>query len=329
MTTLKGKHVLVTGATGFIGKNLVRHLMQAKAHITALVLPGEELPQEWGEAVSIVRGDITDPAAAEQALQGVDVVFHLVAYVGDWGPRERFSAITVRGTQNLFERCAQNKTHAILVSSVVVYGTALGQQVCHEDLPWGQAVGPYSASKQEQELLARQIASRTGMPLTVIRPSNVFGPHCKPWVHDVVRQLKTGKPALIAGGKQNAALCNVENLANALILAATNENAIGQTYNIHDDSGVTWSQYFGDLACAVSAPSPRSIPYAAAKWTAILMEFTWKLLRRPNRPPITREALNLVGSHHQVPIDRARKELGFNPDPDSYARGLAAIKESL
>jgi nucleoside-diphosphate-sugar epimerase len=329
MTTLKGKHVLVTGATGFIGKNLVRRLMQEEVHISALVLPGEALPAEWGEAVTVIRGDITDPAAAEEATKDVEIVFHLVAYVGDWGPQELFSAITVGGTRNILDHCAQHKAHAILVSSVVVYGTALGKQVCHEDLPWGQAVGPYSASKQEQELLARQIASRTGMPLTVIRPTNVFGPHCKPWVHDVVRQLKTGKPALVAGGGQNAALCNVENLVEALVLAATNKKAIGQIYNIHDDSAVTWSQYFGDLASAVSAPTPRSIPYTAAKWAAILMELTWKLLRKPNRPPLTREALNLVGSDHQVPIDRAREDLGFSPAPDSYARGLAAIKESL
>ncbi len=157
----------------------------------------------------------------------------------------------------------------------------------------------------------------------IVRPGNVYGPGSRPWVHDVLAQLRRGRPTLVGGGRGDAGLAFVDNVAHLMALAAASPRADGRVYNACDDAGVTWARYFGDLARAAGAPPPRSLPRPIAAAAALACEGAWRILRRETRPPITREALNLVGAHHRVPIDRARAELGFAPRVD-YQAGMRA-----
>ena len=190
-------------------------------------------------------------------------------------------------------------------------------------------MGIYSRAKQEQERTARRFADETGLPLTVIRPANVIGPGCGPWVEEALGLMHKGLPALISGGQQNAGLCSVENVVDVFVRAWKNDAAVGKIYNAADGSDVTWARYLKDLAELGGAPPPRSIPRWLAAGMASTGERAWRWTRRTERPPITWEALNLVGSHHQVPIDRARRELGYAPGDDSYAKTLREIASSL
>jgi nucleoside-diphosphate-sugar epimerase len=197
-----------------------------------------------------------------------------------------------------------------------------------EDAPWGRTLGHYSAAKQAQERLAAQKAQERAIPLTLVRPSHVYGPHSPQWVDAVVAELKRGTPVLIGGGDFNAGLCHVDNLVEALLLCASRSEAVGRTYNVDDGSEVTWKQYFGDLARLAGAPRPKSVPRALANALAILVETPWRLLRLGGRPPLTREALNLIGSGYRFPIARIRRELGFEP-PIAYEEALPAIEAGL
>jgi nucleoside-diphosphate-sugar epimerase len=320
--------ILVTGATGFIGRRLLKRLRDDGYHPRALVLPDDAVPIEWGDAVHVSRGDVSHRAQVMAAMRDVATVFHLAAVVGDWGSDADHERITVRGTEHVLGEAAQSGARAVLASSVVVYGNAIGSQVCDEQRPMGRPLGAYSRSKQAQEGIAHQLEAQQGLKVTVVRPTNVYGPGSRPWVDMVVAQLQSGEPTLVGGGRRCAGLTYVDNVVDVFVRAAAAPAAVGRAYNASDDNGVTWLRYFTELAKMVGSPEPHSIPDWVARAAARSYEGAYRLLRRSERPPLTREALNLVGSHHRVPIERARLELGYDP-PVSYTEGMKAVAEYL
>ena len=320
--------VLVTGATGFIGSRVVHKLLQNGVAVKVLALTGEATPAEWADKVEIARGSISDPQAVEKAAAGAKTIIHLVAIVTDWGDEKKYWEFTVEGSRLIFEQAVKNKARVVLASSIVVYGDKIYSQPCPEETPYGKTFGPYSRTKQAQEKLAWDYYNNKGMRLTVVRPANVYGPRSGPWLHDVINVLRSGSPGLISGGNMNAGLAYVDNVADILILAGTLEKAIGRAYNACDGLDVTWRKYFTDIADMIGVKNPKSIPRPVAAFGAYVCEAIWKIFGIMKRPPITREALNLVGSDNRIPIDRIKNELGYTPQV-SYLDGLKSIKEYI
>jgi nucleoside-diphosphate-sugar epimerase len=320
--------ILVTGATGFIGRHLMRRLLSGGAHVRALVLSGEPTPTEWEAAVEIVRGDIRDPEAAKAAAPGCQLVFHLAAVVGDWGPEELFRQVTIDGTRYLLDAAAETKARVVLASSIVVYGDRLGRSRCDEESGPGRAYGPYSRSKQAQEKMAMQLVESAGCDIRIVRPANVYGPGSRPWVDEVTKLLRAGKPTLISGGMQNAGLVYVDNVVEVMVRAAGAAAGPGDVFNACDELPVTWAHYLGDLARLVGAPPPRSVPGWLAWPLATAMEQGGRILGLESRPPLTREAVHLVSSDHDLPMDRARNQLGYRKLVN-YEQGLAAVARYL
>ncbi|TWI66947.1 nucleoside-diphosphate-sugar epimerase [Desulfobotulus alkaliphilus] len=320
--------VLVTGATGFIGRRVMAKLLSEGICVKAIVQPETAIPKEWGEKVEIIRGSIADAAVAGKAVRDTGTVLHLAALVSDWGDEARFRECTVEGSRYIFEEALQYGARVLLVSSVVVYGDAIPKMVCSEETPFGKTFGPYSRTKQAQEKLAWEYYEKKGLRLSVVRPANVYGPASGTWLHDVAPVLKKGLPCLISGGGQNAGLAYVDNVADLILLAASSDAALGRAYNACDVLDISWKTYFSDLAAMLQAPEPRSLPWLVAKTGAGVFETLWRLLGIRHRPPITHEALNLVGSDNRFPMDRAAKELGYKPRI-SYAEGISRVGEYI
>lgn len=324
MTELRlAEPVVVTGATGFIGRWLVRRLIAAEYYVRALVLPEERAAGLWDGPVQMVPADITDAEAVQRALRHAGTIIHLAAAVGDWGPPDWFQRVTVGGTANVLRAGGAASARIVVVSSYTVYGDQIPRAVCHEELGFGRPQSAYARAKQGQETVARQLAAERGLQLCLIRPTNVFGVGCRPWVRDAARELRRGVPALIGGRDQDAALCYVENLVDLLLLAAAHPAAVGRVYNANDEAGITWRQYFTDLARLAGARPPGRLPRGLAQAAAMVLETVW---RGERRPPLTRETVNLVGAHNRVPITRARQELGFSPRV-SYAEALRDLED--
>lgn len=320
--------VLVTGATGFIGRRVVAKLREAGVKTRALVLPDENVPRDWGSDVKIIRGDISDRQAVARAVAGAGTIIHLAAVVSDWGDETLYWKYTVDGSRLVFEEALQNNSRLVLTASVIVYGDNISKGSCPEETGYGRAFGPYSRTKQAQEKLAWEYYQNKRLRLTVVRPGNVYGPGSGPWLHDIVDVLKTGAPGLVSGGRGNAGLAYVDNVADVLILAGVDDAAIGRVYNASDGLEVTWHQYFSDLAQMINAKSPGSVPRFAAAIGAHVFEVLWKTFRVKKRPPLTREALNLVGSDNRFPNQRVISELDYTPQI-SYAEGMARTKEYI
>lgn len=321
--------VLVTGALGFIGRRTVEALLQLGVKdIRAFDLPGLTLPPSWQGKVHYVPGDICYQPDVARAMYGVATVIHLAAMVGDWIPLAHHQRVTLDGSRYLFDEAVKQQTRVVLSSSIVVYGELLTHGPRFEESPWGRPLGPYSICKQAQEKMAWKYHKEKGMALSVVRPANVYGAGSRPWVHDVVDALKTGAPVLIDGGEFNAALVHVDNVVQLLLLCATQDHALGETFNGADDNTTTWCQYMSDIAASLKLPAPRSVPLGLIKPVAGLLESSWSFLKIGHRPPITREALNLVCAETQIPITKAHKLLGYQPQVD-YAPGIQEVREYL
>jgi len=153
-----------------------------------------------------------------------------------------------------------------------------------------------------------------GLPITVVRPVTVYGPRSTPFVVEIVELLKRGSMAYIGGGRKPAGLAYVTNVVDLLLRAADSERSLGQAYNASDGSNVTWRQYVGRLAKIVGAPSPRLvIPYQSAYLAGWAMEGIYAALRIKTRPLLTRLAVELMGTDQAFIIDKARRELGYEP----------------
>jgi len=320
--------ILITGATGFIGSHLTSRLLAQNKPIRALALPSDTIPIDWGNKVEIIRGDVRNRADVEKAIRGASLVFHLAAVTLDTGPQELHQQVTLEGTRHIMEAAAAHKAKVILTSSITVYGVKIQTDVLEEDLEWGAPAGFYSTHKQKQEKLAREIAAKQNVELVVLRPGNVYGPRSGQWVVAALAELKRGTPTLIGGGKGDCGFVQVDNLIDAMLLAAENPKAIGRAYNIGDGFGLTWKQYFTDLARIGSAPAPKVVPLWAGKLLANTIEPIWYGLKLKGRPPLTYEAYNLVASNAQFPIARAQTELGYQPRV-KYEDAMKEIEASL
>ncbi len=307
-------NVLVTGATGFIGRRLVARLRDEGLGVRALVLPSEDA--SFLGDVDIVRGDITEASTLASAFTGVGRVYHLAAVVGDWGDEAVFERVNIEGTRNVLDGAvAAGCERVVVISSVVMYGSGLQGDVCDEvATPREYGVGPYSRTKRASEELALDYHAFGRVPVAIVRPGNVFGPESAVWVDEIVDVLKSGGIPLIDGGDGDASLAYVDNVFDVIVRAGRSDLAPGRIYHANDGSGVTWSQYFTDLAAlAGAAPPKKSMPGSVAMGLAAAMETLWKWRGRTERPLITREAVMLLRSRANVSIQRAKDDLGYHP----------------
>lgn len=321
------RKVLVTGGAGFLGRHLVQRLLDdGTTGIRVLAWPTEQTPANWLGRVEVIRGDISKPAVAALAMEGCQTVFHLTALVGDASGYDNHKRVTDDGTAHVFASALQHDVLVVLTTSICAYGSAVRRGPCAEDTRFGRFQGPYSRAKQLQEKHAWRFKARGGR-IVVVRPANIVGPGCGPWVIDACRALRQGLPVLVSEGRGNAALTAVDNVADFLQFVASQPEAVGQAFNVHDDLPLTWSQYFGDLASLLDVPPPGSVPRWLAYLGASLIESPWRALRLGRRPPVTREALNLIAWDNLFPLDKARS-LGWRPRVP-YPEVLAAIASDI
>lgn len=320
--------VLVTGGCGFLGRALVVQLLRQTAErIRVLALPHEAVSADWPpDRVEVLRGDITRRDDVERAARSCHRIFHLAALVGDAGTDAQHERVTVGGTAHVFDVALKQGASVVLTTSICAYGDAVQRGPCAEDTALGQPQGPYGRAKQGQERLAWRFRDQGGQ-VCIVRPANIIGPGSGPWLLDAAQALRQGLPALVGGGQGNAGLAIVDNVADFLVLVSNTPAAHGQAFNINDGLPITWQRYFLDLARLMDAPEPQSIPRKLAYLGAAVAEPLFRRFMPGRRPPVTREALNLIAWDNRFPIDKARS-LGWSPRVD-YPQALRAIHADI
>ncbi len=310
---------LVTGATGMLGSHIAERLVAGGGRVRALVREGADTRFLDALGVEVLRGDLTDPAACERAVEGVDVVYHAAAKVGDWGRWAEFQAGCIDATRNLGRAAVRQGVGRFLhVSSTSAYGhPAEGGAPVEETARMGQNIwvwDGYTRSKVEAEKVLWEMAGAEGLPVTVVRPSWLYGERDRTTTARLMARLRQGRVPLIGNGDNPMSAIYVGEVADAAILAARHPSAVGEAFNVTSQGPITQRAFMNLFAEACGAPPLRkTVPYRLTFATALLLEAQGRLAGRPTPPLITRYATWLMGRNLAYSTEKARNVLGWRP----------------
>ena len=304
---------LVTGASGFLGGRLAQILAERNIPVRILARASSNLDHLTGYDIETARVDLVDSPALTEAMRGVSHVFHCAGCSTDWAPAETYYAANVTGTQALLlaARHAGVIQRFVHVSSTDVYGYP--KTVCDESHPLTYVGLPYNETKCLGEAAVWEASEKTGLPVTILRPATIYGPRGTAFVTDIVKLLRESSMALFDSGRVRGGFCYVDNVAEAIIAAATSPNSIGRAYNIADETGVTWKQYVAALADGLGLKQPWiNLPSSLALKLGHALETAYRL-PVPGRPLLTRHAVLLLSRDQEFPTARAQQDFGFQP----------------
>jgi UDP-glucose 4-epimerase len=281
--------VLVTGATGFLGKHVVARLHHGGAQVVALVRPARALSDDCFPAgVRVARGDLRRAETLVEAMQGIDAVIHLAASVV--GDDDTQFLNTVVGTENLLEAMARGRASRLVhCSTFSVYDWNAARGTLSESSPLEADLyhrDGYAIAKTWQERLVRRYAQRHGWKLTVLRPGFLWGAG-----GDALAGVgpSLGPFHLALGGARALPLSYVENCADAIATAWSHPAAFGETFNVLDDPRRSAWEYLGRILQArrrfpATGTTRRTmrvyVPYACGLGAAYLATGISKLLFR-------------------------------------------------
>ena len=238
--------ILVTGATGFVGRNLCRRLIELEHQVVAAVRSksaGDGLPAavkrvEMGDLGSETRWDT-------KILDRVDTVIHLAARVhvmreAAIDPLAEFRRVNVGATLALAQAAAGRVRRMVYVSSLhamcTLHDEPLSEAMpCHPDTPYGQ-------SKLEAEQLLQQLSDREGLEIVVLRPPPVYGPEGQGNLVSLLRWIRRGWPLPLGQVTNRRSLVYVQNLADALIACSEHPAAANQTFLVSDGDDVSTAE---------------------------------------------------------------------------------------
>lgn len=327
------KRSLVTGATGLLGSHIAEQLHRRGIPMRVICRPGSDTTFLRSINAEIMTGDIAEQEACDRACEGVDVVYHAAARVGDWGPWPDFVRNTIGATQHLVHAAATHGVRRFIhISSVSVYGHVDGEsRVFDESAPIGANVhrwSYYTRAKIEAERIVRRAHQVRQITATIIRPSWLYGSRDRATLPRLMDSLRTGKLKIIGDGTNRLNVVHAGNVAEACILAAQNDRAFGEAYNCCHDGVLTQRQYFDAIADAMGSKRvTRSVPYSIAYNAAFLMECFGHLFRTKKPPLATRYAIWLMGRRCFFECQKLKDQLGWTSSV-SYAEGIpAAIRD--
>ena len=260
-----------------------------------------------------------------EALEDVEYVFNLASvHLDVHASFEQFKEVNVNALERLVELCSLSSVRRLIqVSSVGVYG--------HVTAPPANEAAPlnpqndYERTKKAGEEAARRAAARTGMDVVLIRPSWVYGTGC-PRTAKLIRSLRAGKFFYIGAGRNLRHPIYIDDLLDALILAAqAGPEIAGQTFNVAGPRWMTVEEMVGQFASAIQVRAPS---FHAPRWLGLAVGWTAEQVSAlvGTEPPVSRRTLAFFENDNAFDIGAARQALGFEPKVDlpSGVRQIAA-----
>jgi nucleoside-diphosphate-sugar epimerase len=314
--------VLVTGATGFVGSHVAEALVARGDTVRVLARPGADTAALEKLGVTVVRGDLADPASVKPAVEGVDVVVHAAAKVGDWGPLEDYRKVNVEGLRALLDATLGKPLHRFVhVSTLGVYEARHHYQTDESEPLPDKHIDGYTQSKVETERLALQYHRKQQVPVTILRPGFVYGPRDRTLLPRIAKRLAEGSVMYIARGRYAMNTTYVGNLVDAITLAIDSPAAVGEIFNVTDGEHVTKRRFFEALADGLGLKRPKKFPPVPV----------WRE-NRPHPPRITQAQLKFAGLNLDFSIAKARTKLGYSPRvlfDEGMRRAIESYKQSL
>jgi len=294
--------VLVTGATGFIGKRLSQRLAQEGYE---LVCAGRRL-SKLGSLLykaKAVELDIRDPALLKSILrrEKPDAVFHCAALVSN-GSLASLMRVNRDGTRNLFEACFKESIERVVYLSSVAVISGNPQNPLTEELPYS-AANRYGESKIEAEKIALSYREK-GLKVCVIRPVMVYGEYEPHLLGLISKLVKYRLIPVVGSGENKLQLVCVDNVVDVMVLALSDERAYEGTYIVADKETLTVREFFEYIAKAQNANHPFVI------YDNLLSFF--ELI------PFIKKKLSFFKKDRTYSIERMKNNLGYTPRLSTY-----------
>lgn len=326
---------LVTGGGGFIGGALVRQLLGAGFKVRSLSRRSYQDLEALG--VTQFAHDLSDEDGVRRAVDGCDIVFHVAALAGSFGPYEKFHRANVVGTQNVISACQAHGVRALVYTSspsVVIGGEDIENG--DESLPYPKRfMAHYPKTKAMAERLVRAAHSES-LCTVALRPHAVWGPNDNHLCKRIIERGKKGKLKQVGPGGKKISTTYVTDAARAHLLAGQvalsgegKSRIGGKAYFVHSEPPVeTWRMVNDILACADLPPVKRKIPTAVAYIAGAVLEGVYTMLGKEEEPLMTRWVAKELSCAHWFDGSAAARDFGYEPQT-SIEEGLAKLRASL
>lgn len=322
MESLEGKQVLVTGASGFLGARVSEILVQQQgAVVTGLGRDFGKVGQLREAGVNLVAADLTDSGALKAQVKGMDVVIHAAAALQ--ADAETAQKINVEATEALVRLAAEAGVKRFVhVSTVGVYDMGPLARV-PESTPLAVShPSTYPRTKAQAEQRAVAAAQGTGMELSIVRPSMIYGPGHGIWSAGMYQNVQQGKPVMLGDGSATFNPVFVDDVAEAIMLCAKHPKAAGEAFNV--SAGTTsWNAFMAHYA-TLSGKKHKGAPILVAKLLA------WANKIPGVTTPIDQGFIEMATSSKEFPTDKAFGLLGWKPKvslEDGMAQTLDWLRE--
>lgn len=304
--------VLVTGATGFVGRFLCERLLSENFAVRGTLLESEST----SSLVNGVEPVIVKPLGADttwsHAVEGINTIIHLAARVHIMNdpsadPMVEFRKANVDGTARLASEAAKaGVKRLVFVSSIKVNGEESATPYTSHSTP--NPSDPYGASKWEAEQILRKIENETGLEVVIIRPTLVYGPGVKANFLNMIKTINRGIPLPLASIRNKRSLIFIGNLVDALSTCTVHPDAAGKTYLVSDGEDVSTPELIRQTASALG------VPVRIFALPVSFMKLAGKLTGRSG-------AVKRLTGSLTVDISRIGQELGWKP-PFTMEEGL-------
>ncbi len=303
--------VVVTGGAGFIGSHLIEALLARTDEVLCVERPGADCQWLQGLPIRMASVGIQDVGQLAAAFEGAGVVYHLAGLTAARSPAE-FYAVNTEGTLHVLEAAArcQRPPRVILLSSLAALGPCRnGEPLSPDSVPC--PLSHYGQSKLLAEAMVHAFADR--VPATVLRFPSVYGPRER-GVLTFFQMVRRGVALTSGSWDREVSMLYVRDAVQVLLLAGTEDLAVGRTYCVAHPTPVSWAGFAGAVGRALGRePLRLAVPVPLARLIAVVAEVTAHLRRRAAL--LNREKMReLLQARWVCDPSRAMVELGFRPE---------------
>lgn len=308
---------LVTGAGGFLGGAVARRLLDRGWAVRSLARGS--YPRLEAAGVECHRGDLGDADVVDLAVRGCDVVFHVAAKAGAWGPEREYHAANVLGTRHVLDACRRHGVRRLVhTSSPSVVHAGSDIRGGDESMPYAEVYdAPYPRTKAtaEREVLA---ANGADLATVALRPHLIWGPGDTQLVPRIVARARAGRLRLVGDGSNLVDSVYVDNAAEAHLLSADRLSpgaaCAGRAYFITNGEPLPVRDLVNGIVTAAGLPAVRrSIPAGVAVAVGAVLEMVHRVVRPEVEPMMTRFLARHLSTDHWFDISAARRDLGYEP----------------